>query len=133
MLYFCGDNPLETAQCEEGELIPKNKIFSCPCKAMEESDGVECDVGEDDTGNGEMEGGTKCSKKCGDKVVEVSYCDLGDWTVDLSEVDCYASLENDDDDDGDTWFWVIISVMSIMTLVAGVVYLIIMRRVWRGQ
>ena len=130
VLYFCGDKPLETAQCEAGLIIPKEKVFKCPCKAMEESDGVECDIDEDDPGDGEVEGGTKCSKKCGDKVVEVSYCDLGGWTVDLSDVDCYTSLENDDD--GDTWFWVIITVLSVITLVTGVLYLVIMRRVWRG-
>ena len=128
VLYFCADKPLETAHCEAGQLLPKDKLFKCPCKAIEESDDVECDTAAVD---GEVEGGTKCTKKCGDKVVEVSYCDLGDWTADLSEVECFAHLATEEGDKhGHSWTWLILSVVGGVTLLGGLAYILILRRVW---
>ena len=59
-----------------------------------------------------MEGGTKCSKMCGGEVVEVAFCEHGDWTVDLAEVECFAEVERHR-----SWTWVIVLVTSVFTLI----------------
>jgi hypothetical protein len=43
--------------------------------------------------SGEVEGGTECSKMCGGEVVEVAFCEHGDWSVDFAEVECFAEVK----------------------------------------
>ena len=120
VIYFCGDKPLETAHCDAGEIVPHGKLFNCPCKALEESDDVQCDDVADVLG--EVQAGTKCFKICGDKVMEEAFCDLGDWTADLSEVECFADIEkeegnNEHNSAGPQWSNVITMLYPLMLLI----------------
>ena len=126
VLYFCGDKPLETAYCVAGEIVPGNKLFTCPCKALEQSDDIDCDDSGEFFG-GEVEGGTKCSKMCGGEVVEVAFCEHGDWTVDLAEVECFAEVEKDK-----SWTWVILLVTSVFSLIGLFVISFILCKIWRN-
>ena len=110
VLYFCGDKPLEVSHCSSGEMKPLEKVFDCPCKSIQELEGVQCTNGES---NGEMEGGTRCSKTCGDEVIETSFCENGNWTADLSEVDCFERLNSEA---SPTWTWLIIMVIAVLIL-----------------
>jgi hypothetical protein len=129
VLYFCGDKPLEISRCVDGEMVPHNKIFSCPCRAIAESDSVHCDnVGE--VFGGEVEGGTECSKMCGGEVMERSFCEYGEWTVDLSEVECFAEI---DKEKHRSWTWVILLLTIGFTVFGFGFYVFIIHRVWKKK
>ena len=130
VIYFCGDKPLETAHCDAGEIVPRDKVFNCPCKALEESDDVQCDDVADVLG--EVQAGTKCFKICGDKVMEEAFCDLGDWTADLSEVECFVDIEKEEVKKHKSWTWMILLVTSVFTLLGVLGFLCILRRGWRS-
>ena len=55
-----------------------------------------------------MEGGSKCSKMCWGDVVEVQFCEHGDWTVDLAGVECFAEVGRDS-----SWTWVVLIVFIL--------------------
>jgi hypothetical protein len=132
VLYFCGDKPLETSHCIAGEMVP-HKVYSCPCKELAESDSVHCDnVGE--VFGGEVEGGTECSKMCGGEVMERSLCENGEWTVDLSEVECFAEIvEVEEEEVHQSWTLVIFFVTICFTVVGIVLYVLIVHGSWKKQ
>ena len=128
VLYFCGDKPLDTAHCVDGEIVPHSKVFNCPCRAFADSESVQCDDGGGVFG-GEVEGGTECSKVCGGEVVERSVCENGEWTVDLSWVECFAEIDEEEVNGHKYWTLVILLVTSGLTVFGLVVYLFILRKI----
>ena len=109
VFFICGDNPLEVAHCRTGKIVPSRKLFDCYCEAFEEDDSIQCSA--EDVAKATVEGGTECFKMCKGEVYERSACEDGEWTVDLSEIECAGDIfENGDD--AWTFLIIILSVTS---------------------